>query len=337
METKSARVLQILRENPDKVFTRRELVEAYRLRYNKVLAPGSVNRILETTVKPNCLRSPKQTTHGYLYTLNDRVLLQKEFERYLLPNAAKDSRKILALMQRQNFDTLREELFLFDHAWFFALLSGFIIGDGNLRHPVQTNYCIAFFLFLPQDASALSRDLRRTFLVSAKITSRGNCQVLTFSDKVLYLELLALGTPCGNKVRTKFYVPNWIYQGERELKRSFLKGIFGAEGSKPFNGKWRIQFVLSKHGLLLSNLLVFLNQVRSMLNFFGITTSNIQVRSQPGRSFYGRFYVTGRENVLRFHQEIGYAYASEKQSVLDELVNKYLKAKSTTQPCAMIR
>jgi intein/homing endonuclease len=120
-------------------------------------------------------------------------------------------------------------------------------------------------------------------------------------------------------------VPDWIYHGPDSLKRTFLSIIYGNEGSKPSNNKWRIQFVLSKAKEFVPDLLLFLNQIRAMLNHFDISTSNIQLRKQKERAFCGRFYIKGKENLIRFYQKIGFLYASEKQKVLESLI---LKGKS---------
>jgi len=131
-----------------------------------------------------------------------------------------------------------------------------------------------------------------------------------------------LGVPSGNKVFKPFLIPDWIYNGSEEIKRTFLSIIYGNEGSKPQDNRWRIQFVLSKNEKYVVNLLEFLNQARAMLAYFGITTSHIQLRKQKGRQFCGRFYIKGKNDLLKFYNKIWFAYASEKQEVLESLLKK---------------
>ena len=57
-----------------------------------------------------------------------------------------------------------------------------------------------------------------------------------------------------------------------------------------------------------------------MLDYFGISTSFIQVRKQERRQFYGRFYIEGKENLHKFYKLLGFSYASEKQRVLETLI-----------------
>ena len=132
-----------------------------------------------------------------------------------------------------------------------------------------------------------------------------------------------LGVPTSNKVFKPFLIPDWIYNGSDEIKKTFLSIIYGNEGSKPQDDRWRIQFVLSKNQEHVINLLEFLNQIRAMLAYFGITASHIQLRKQKDREFHGRFYIKGKENLLKFYKEIGFAFASEKQKVLEALLRRH--------------
>lgn len=146
------------------------------------------------------------------------------------------------------------------------------------------------------------------------------CYVITVCHKNLAKFFNSLGVPTGNKVYNPFLVPEWIYNGPTNIKRIFLSTIYGNEGSKPQDNKWRIQFVLSKTKEYVPNLLQFLNQVRAMLSHFGISTTHIQLRKQRGRAFSGRFYIKGKENLIKFYNKIGFSYASEKQKVLEALI-----------------
>jgi len=51
------------------------------------------------------------------------------------------------------------------------------------------------------------------------------------------------------------------------------------------------------------------------------STSHIQVRKQPGRQFYGRFYIKGKENLHKFYKQFEFSYASEKQEVFEDLMS----------------
>ncbi len=128
------------------------------------------------------------------------------------------------------------------------------------------------------------------------------------------------GAPVGNKVFQPFHIPDWIFHGPDEVKLAFLSVIYGNEGSKPVDNRWRIQFVLSKNKENVGNLLIFLNQIRTMLNHFGMSTSFIQLRTQKRRQFCGRFYIKGRDNLRKFYNLLEFSYALEKQEVLESLL-----------------
>jgi hypothetical protein len=64
----------------------------------------------------------------------------------------------------------------------------------------------------------------------------------------------------------------------------------------------------------------------------GIETSYIQLRKQEGRHFNARFYIKGKENLNKFYKQLEFSYASEKQEVLKELINRT----AAEVECAMI-
>ena len=78
----------------------------------------------------------------------------------------------------------------------------------------------------------------------------------------------------------------------------------------------------SKNTKLDKDSTILLNQIRTMLSYFGITTSHIQLRKQPGRQFHGRFYIKGKENLRKFYKQFCFLYASEKQEVLEDLISR---------------
>jgi len=146
------------------------------------------------------------------------------------------------------------------------------------------------------------------------------CYMVKVDSKPLVEILHHLGAPIGNKVFQPFLVPNWVLNSPIEIKRAFLSTIYGNEGSKPQDNRWRIQFVISKNKEFVPNLLDFLNQIRTLLAYFNISTSFIQLRKQEAREYHGRFYIKGKSNLHKFYKEFKFLYASEKQRVLKDLI-----------------
>jgi len=196
---------------------------------------------------------------------------------------------------------------------------GFLLCDGHLKKDLQR---ISYFFNQSKDSETFkSRFLSIFKREKASLNYHAYCFTVGVCNKDLAMLFNYLGVPAGNKVYKPFSVPKWIYNGSDEIKRIFLSTVYGNEGSKPQDGKWRIQFVLSKNKELVPNLLGFLNQIRTMLNHFNMSTSHIQLRKQKGRAFSGRFYIRGKENLIRFNNQIGFLYASEKQEVLESLIS----------------
>jgi len=79
---------------------------------------------------------------------------------------------------------------------------------------------------------------------------------------------------------------------------------------------------MSKNKKYIESFLLFLNQIRMMLNHFGLSSSFIQLRTQKGREFCGRFYIKGKKNIYLFYQLLGFPYASEKQRVLELILRR---------------
>jgi len=192
------------------------------------------------------------------------------------------------------------------------------MGDGHIK---KNNEFISFYFRHLKDAENFVNDFKSIFHqdnIKAKKTTF--CYEAIICSKSFSELLRELGAPAGSKVFQQFLIPKWIYYGPDEIKLAFLSVIFGNEGSKPQNNKWRIQFVLSKNKENIQNLLIFLNQIRNMLYPFGIFSSHIQLRKQKGRQFCGRFYIKRKENLHKFYKMLEFSYASEKQRYLEALV-----------------
>jgi hypothetical protein len=199
----------------------------------------------------------------------------------------------------------------------------FIFFDGHLKKSFhQTIYYFRY----KNDAELFKKEFLSFFpKEKPSLNNSGFCYNITLCNKDFASLLNLLGVEEGNKTRKKSKIPNWIFYGENSLKKEFLSVAIGNEGSAPSNNRWRIQFVLSKNKDNLENLICFLNELRQMLYHFNITTSYIQLRKQNkgNRKYNGRFYIKGKENLLRFYKTLKFAYASEKQEILIDLLKRH--------------
>ena len=117
-------------------------------------------------------------------------------------------------------------------------------------------------------------------------------------SKKMCLFLKDIGTPIGNKTNNPFRVPNWVFKGSSELKSSYLRSMYDAEGSI-FCGKdkrWQITFKMAKNQILLKEGIAFFEQIRTMLQIFDIKTSpvnysKLNIRKDGSTSVYLRITI----------------------------------------------
>ncbi|MBU2560899.1 MAG: hypothetical protein KKD17_01280 [Nanoarchaeota archaeon] len=336
-------VYGIFTANPDKIFTTRELQMICREKHGMETHKRIITTILARLHRKKLiLRTPTQLAEGHHYSSNNKEALNILYERHLLPYQFDNKRYLIENIQKKEFETLgtnisleldlikdqpfvkkySKDLFESLKTWqYLASLVGFAMCDGNITQNLTKT---RFFFRRKNDAEKFINDFKRVFNKESGLlrhSTVGESFVVTICKSAEISKLLNnLGAPAGNKTTRSFLIPDWIYRGPDEIKKAFLSTVIGNEGSAPSNRKWRIQFVLSKSEEHVANLVDFLNQIRSMLNHFGISTSHIQLRKQPGRQFCGRFYIKGRENLHKFYKRFEFSYASEKQEVLEDLM-----------------
>ncbi|MBW2995393.1 hypothetical protein KY312_03495, partial [Candidatus Woesearchaeota archaeon] len=141
--------------------------------------------------------------------------------------------------------------------------------------------------------------------------------------KISLLSLFySLGAPVGKKTDNYFLIPKWIMEGNREVKKQFLASFFGGEGTKPkFQGRTVKPIVISqtKRTDLKQNLKEYLQQVKNLLFDFNIESSikiydKIKsIRKDGTKTVEGKIWVrNSRKNIIKFLEEIGYAYCRYK-------------------------
>jgi predicted transcriptional regulator len=333
----------IFLDNPDKVYTSRDLINAFNQRGERKMNDFIISTILVRLLRKGLiLRTKTQLATGYHYSMKNRLELNRIHLQHLLPYDFENKSELIEQIRRNEFGDVKNNIILdlnqikkldFVQKYslnyfqsnkiqeFLAMLVGFSMCDGHVNKKRTRSH---FFFRRKSDAELFAKDFQKMFNQEnffIKKNTNGDSYVAEAVKGSIFAKLLArVGVPTGNKVFQPFLVPDWIYHGSEEIKKIFLSTVIGNEGSAPSNNKWRIQFVLSKCKEHVPNLLEFLNQIRAMLLYFGITTSHIQLRKQKGRQFHGRFYIKGKENLHKFYNEFSFLYASEKQEILEKLI-----------------
>ena len=105
---------------------------------------------------------------------------------------------------------------------------------------------------------------------------------LFFTNTKLAIFLSKIGVVVGSKSNNPHLVPEWIFNGNNEIKGAFLKGLFDTEGSiscEKNTCRWRMCINQQKIENEKENAYMYLEQIRKMLADFGIKST--QVRSSP--------------------------------------------------------
>jgi len=341
--SKAQKVLEIFKSNPHLVADVRLCKKLLEKHEEKKVSYKTVSCIVQRLWKKGLIiRTPTQLKTGYLYSSQNSDLLKAEYDDYIMPFDLHNKERLLQELLKSDFVNLScqnvlnldlIENFSFVKKYglnyfareevqeFLASNIAFLLCDGHLK---KGFVCAEYYFRYKKDALMFKLKFFKCFPKEKLFLEfRQFCYRLYIFNTDFVKLMNFLGVPVGNKLFQPFEVPQWIYHGSLNVKRTFLSTVFGNEGSEPYRKGWRIQFVISKSRDEVSNLLFFVNQLRMMLFQFGISSSFIQLRKgNANRQFSARFYVKGKENMIKFYKELHFAYASEKQKSLELLANE---------------
>ena len=221
-----------------------------------------------------------------------------------------------------------------EKAGILARVLGFVLGDGHLA---KTGVRV-WFNSSREELETLAKDLRRLGLKPSEIIERetssqirgrkveGRIHMLYVDSIAFYTLLRFWGVEVGNKTRKGYAVPEWIKKGNLFVKREFLRGLFGADGTKPngerynFNG---IKLEMRAKRESLEKTTEFFNDIAELLREFDVDSK--VVVSPIGDGLAVRLIVTPNDaNYLNFLTRVGYAYAKDAYA---RLVGEYIRVK----------
>ncbi|WP_446753102.1 hypothetical protein [Vulcanisaeta sp. JCM 16161] len=295
---------------------------------------------------------PREPIEAYALS-DDRVILtEDDIKRVAPPNSKVDDiiNKLKGLgllpLKYNNRNIYR-----------LARLVGHLFGDGSLSYARGGNGYEGKVAFSgdPADLEDIINDVIELGFKPSKVKEYNRESIVTWSDGqvqvisgksyvvfvnsiTLFVLLKALGVPVGDKALQAYRVPEWIMKAPLDVKAEFLAAYFGSELEKPRvekNGKTfqPLSLVIHKAESLVDNGVAFLNDIRTLLNEFGIETTPITInegviRRDGIKTVRLKFTILSRtENLLRFFGRIGYAYNRERDS-LAVLAYEYLRRKT---------
>lgn len=202
-----------------------------------------------------------------------------------------------------------------------ASLIGHVLGDGHIKPKGQQ------FHFINKDIRLIENvknDIEFIFGIKIKEHSRIEKQIFELFIPAVVAKLLILaGAPEGRKSTQIFHVPNWIIEGDEEIKSSFIKALFDDEAwVEIVQGGFCIGFGQNKKVELLESHKIFLEEVRRLLFDLEINTSKIFQRSQKADSIQLGFKIVGLKNLLNFNSKVGFN-SRHKQKRLEFIINNF--------------
>jgi len=242
-QSKAERIYNIFLQNPDKLFSSRDIIEEFNRPNPDKIDLKNTSKWLSVIMKKNkILRTPTQTEVGYVYSLRNQEALDNHYKNYLLPYDFNNKEKILDLILNKNFEILKKGIGFKDISSlkfvkkygeehlkreatqiFLSKLVAFIIGDGHIR---KNKGGAQFFFREKIDAESFKDDFLNIFYKeNMQIIKKEYCYATIISSVSLIELLILLEAPVGNKVFQAFQIPSWIYYGNNNIKLAFLSVI----------------------------------------------------------------------------------------------------------------
>lgn len=221
-------------------------------------------------------------------------------------------------------------------AGIFARLTGFIIGDGHLTKTEEKRVIISS---TKEELIKIIDDLRELDIKCSKIIEKeikhtidgrsinGITSSINIDNRTFYLLLKYWGIEVGNKTKLGYTVPEWIKEGNKFVKREFIRGLFGADGTRPYIKKYNangIKLSLRCEEESLNKTLTFFEDIKQMLKEFDID-SKIEKKSIDNKYLIELIITPNDENYVKYLSKISYAY--EKDSFA-RFIGEYLKIKN---------
>ncbi|WP_457742053.1 intein-containing RctB family protein [Thermococcus sp.] len=209
-----------------------------------------------------------------------------------------------------------------------ARILGFAFGDGHLGEMDGRLYLS--FYGKEETLKELKKDLEglgvnanlyvrerdyRIKTVSGEYEGRSVSAELRVTSRSFALLMEKLGMPKGRKTEIPYRVPEWIKNAPFWVKRNFLAGLFGADGSiVEFRGNTPLPINLTQSKVegIEESLKKFMDDIAELLAEFGIRTTVYKVKSRKGVTY--RLALVGEESIRNFLGRINYEYDLEKKA-----------------------
>ena len=286
-------------------------------------------------------RTSVETGDELICSLDHRVLTRKDDgkEEFVEIEKAKNIARSLI----KPYD-MRKECIL-------ARIFGYLLGDGNITYHKNSRY-----MYYGGTATGdykgllkLKYDMRRLGYDSANIRENFSDSEITSGKKFLVgysfsfandlaSKLVDLGYSAGEKTDVIYDIPDWIINGSKDVKREFLAGYMGADGTTPyFDDKDEERkrsfnaplFSINKRQDLIEKSMKFVGQLNQLFKEFNIDFTRVNIydgniRKDNTITKTIMIVLTGDRESLKNFLDIGFRYCTEREK-LGETILLYFK------------
>lgn len=211
--------------------------------------------------------------------------------------------------QGEKYANKNEEWFPVEKSCLLAGLIGDLTTDGHVQGYDKLRF--DFTSSSKNDLEMFEERLKNLFRVKGKVReNKTNPYSTSFNygvnSKPLTRILIECGVPTGNKVKTRFNVPNWI-QEDKEYFTAYIERAFTNDGSA-YSGEPRITFELSKEETVKENLRDYMITINKLLqNYYGISGSVFErskknLRKDGDKTVSIGLNIRRRNAIKKFHK-----------------------------------
>lgn len=275
--------------------------------------------------------------------IDNKLLLSKEIfintcNKFNLTQLQKD--KYIIELEKLNYFNLKHSNFKVE---LLSKIIGFVLSDGSLNYYInKRSGQVSFSCSNYESALKIVNDIKylgfgeRKIMEGHRICNGVNHHTFDIIyNGVFPILLIALETTYGKKTTQKSYIPKWINEGNKKIKRGFLTGLFSGDGSKIRFNRMKdgsCNFVLNTMSMsivpeYINSLTIFFENIKDMLEIFNIKVNYInQKNGKYNKSCIHLGLSSTDENLITFYELIGYTYDIYKNQE-SGLVIEYLKYK----------
>ncbi len=343
------REYEILNSIPDDGISREELqkiVGLSRTRLNQILqsieSKKYINRNINKSKKTQFIKKTSKNPIVLKNIMDIKRIIENEynikisytgFKKLLNYGVRGFAQNHIKNIKERNWDKITYDS---KKAGIFARLTGFIIGDGHL---VKTEEKRIIITATNEELKQIINDLTELNIKCSEImekeithkidgrTVQGITSSIYIDNRTLYLLLRYWGIETGNKTKFGYNVPIWIKEGNKFVKREFIRGLFGADGTKPNIKKYNangIKLSLRCEKEALNKTKIFFEDIKCMLKEFDID-SKLNERIIDNKYLIELTITPNDENYIKYLSKISYAYEKDNFA---RIVGEYLKIKS---------